>query len=282
MTQPSVTILGAGRMGQGLALALARSGARPALVARRPHPVAPPLVLHPGPRAAAVRQADIVLLAVPDDAISALAEELAAEGAIGPAAVVLHLSGLLDRRALAPLEPSGAALGSLHPLQTIADPAGAPDRFAGAYAAVEGDARALAAGERVATALGMTPIRLSGAAKASYHAGAVMAANYTVVLAGVAERLALAAGVPPDTASRLYLPLVRGAAANLGLGPAAALTGPVRRGDTRTLEAHLAALDEGDRELYRRLGLEALRLARAAGLDPAAAARVESVLAPGD
>jgi predicted short-subunit dehydrogenase-like oxidoreductase (DUF2520 family) len=269
-------------MGQGLALSLARTGASVSLVARHPHPVTPPLVLHPGPRAAAVRDAQVVCLAVPDDAIAALAGELALEGSVGPDLAVLHLSGLLDRTALGLLGPSGAGLGSFHPLQAIADPADAPARFAGAYAGIEGDARALAAAERVARSLGMVPVRLSGAAKPAYHAGAVMAANYTVALAGVAERLALEAGVSPETASRIYLPLVRGAAANLERGPAAALTGPIRRGDTRTIEAHLSALQGDDRELYRRLGLEALRLARVAGLDPATADRVAALLERGD
>ena len=282
MTPPRVTILGAGRMGQGLALALVRAGATVSLVARRAHPVTPPLELFTGPRAEAVRAADIVCLAVPDDAIAALAGELLAEGSVRRETVVLHLSGLLDRRALAPLAPFGAACGSLHPLQAIADPAGAPERLAGAYCGIEGDERALEAGARLAGLLGMTPVRLTGQAKPAYHAGAVMAANYTVALAGVAERLALEAGVPPSTAARLYLPLVRGAAANLELGPAAALTGPIRRGDTRTIAAHLLALQGPDRELYRRLGLEALRLARAAGLDPAVADRIAALLGPGD
>ena len=282
MSPLRLTILGAGRMGQGLALSLARAGASVALVARRPHPVTPPLALHAGPRAAAVHDAQVVCLAVPDDAVAALAGELAEEGSVRAESAVLHLSGLLDRRALSPLVASGAALGSFHPLQTIADPADAPARFAGAYAGIEGDERALAAAERVARALDLVPVRLSAEAKAAYHAGAVMAANYTVALAGVAERLALEAGVPPEIASRVYLPLVRGAAANLGRGPAAALTGPIRRGDTRTVESHLAALGGDDRELYRRLGREALRLARRAGLDPAAADRLAALLERGD
>nr|MBA3556810.1 DUF2520 domain-containing protein [Gemmatimonadales bacterium] len=238
----------------------------------------PPLVLHTGPRAEATLGADLVLLAVPDDAIPSLAAELALQGGIGAAQVVLHLSGLLDRRALSALLHTGAALGSFHPLQTVADPAAAPERLAGAYAGIEGDERAVAAGERLAGAMGMLAIRLSSEGKAAYHAGAVMAANYTVALAGVAERLAVAGGVPAEVAGRLYLPLIRGAAGNLDLGPAAALTGPIRRGDVRTVEAHLAALESEDRELYRLLGLAALRLARQSGLDPAAADRVEAML----
>ena len=278
MTQPAVAIVGAGRMGQGLGLALDRAGWQVRLLARSRHPVVPPLVLHTGPRAEATLGADLVLLAVPDDAIPSLAAELALQGGIGAAQVVLHLSGLLDRRALGALLPTGAALGSFHPLQTVADPAAAPERLAGAYAGIEGDERAVAAGERLAGAMGMLAIRLSSEGKAAYHAGAVMAANYTVALAGVAERLAVAGGVPAEVADRLYLPLIRGAAGNLELGPAAALTGPIRRGDVRTVEAHLAALESEDRELYRLLGLAALRLARQSGLDPAAADRVEAML----
>ena len=278
MTQPTVAILGAGRMGQGLALALRDAGHRVILMSRSSHPVAPPLRLHEGPRGAALRDADVIVLAVPDGAIGELAGELAAEGAVHRRHAVLHLSGLRDRRALAPLDATGAALGSLHPLQTVSDPATAAARFAGAYAGVEGDERALAAAGALASSLHMTPVRIPAEAKAAYHAGAAFAANYTTALVAVAERLAVDAGIHPDVARRLYLPLIRGAAANLEVGPAAALTGPVRRGDVETVVAHLAALGPADRKLYLLLAREALRLAREAGLPEEAAARMADAL----
>ncbi|MBA3497227.1 MAG: DUF2520 domain-containing protein, partial [Gemmatimonadales bacterium] len=115
-------------------------------------------------------------------------------------------------------------------------------------------------------------------AKPAYHAGAVMVSNYAVVLAAVAERLARGAGMPSLEAGAMYLPLMWGAVANLPLGPVAALTGPVRRGDAATVRTHLSALGPVERDLYRALGLEALRLAREAGLDDAAAAAVERAL----
>jgi predicted short-subunit dehydrogenase-like oxidoreductase (DUF2520 family) len=265
-------------MGQGLGLALREAGHRVILMSRSFHPVAPPLRLYEGPRGVALRDADVVVLAVPDGAIGSLAGELAAEGAVQRRHAVLHLSGLRDRRALAPLDGAGAALGSLHPLQTVSDPATAAARFAGAYAGVEGDERALAAAEGLAASLHMTPVRIPAEAKAAYHAGAAFAANYTTALVAVAERLAVDAGIHPDVARRLYLPLIRGAAANLEAGPAAALTGPVRRGDVETVVAHLAALGPADRELYRLLAREALRLAGEAGLPEAAAARMAQAL----
>ena len=279
MSQPRVTIIGAGRMGQGLGLALKRRGYKIALVARTPRDVTPPLMLHQGSRSEATAGAELVLIATPDDAIGSVAAELASEGAITRDQVVLHLSGLLDRNALLPLEETGAGCGSFHPLQSVAEAASAAERLKGAYVGIEGDDRALVAAERLANTLRMIPVRIPAAAKPAYHAGAAFVANYTVALVGVAERLARAAGVPADIAARIYLPLLGGAVANLtAMGPAASLTGAVRRGDEQTIRAHLKALSAEDRTLYRTVSRAAITLAREAGLSEAAAERMEEVL----
>jgi len=260
-----IAIIGAGRMGRGLALALERAGQVVRSLGRDRAPNA-------------THDVQLVLLAVPDGAIPAVAAELAREQAIGAEQVVLHLSGLLDRAALDALTATGAGLGSFHPLQTVADPATAPELLQGAYAGLEGDERALAAGERLATMLGMRPERLAPGAKPAYHAGAVIASNYLVALAAVAERLARRAGVTSTDARSLYLPLMRGTLANLARGPASALTGPIRRGDEATVRRHLAALAPAERQLYRDLGLVTLELAREGGLPEAQAAAIERVL----
>jgi predicted short-subunit dehydrogenase-like oxidoreductase (DUF2520 family) len=263
-----VAIIGPGRMGRGLELALRRAGAEVSLLSRSRRPEES-------------RRATLLLIATPDDAIAGLAGELARDRAVGAHQVVLHLSGLLDRRVLESLAPSGAGLGSFHPLQTIADPSSAPERLAGSYAGLEGDERALAAGERLASALGMRAVRLAPGTKPAYHAGAVIVSNYTVVLADMAERLAREAGIGAEEAAAMYLPLMGGTVANLELGPAAALTGPVRRGDVATVRNHLAVLGKEDGMLYRALGLAALRLAREAGLPAESAAEVERALREG-
>ena len=279
MSQPRVTIIGAGRMGQGLGLALKRRGYKIALVARTPRDVTPPLMLHQGSRAEATAEAELVLIATPDDAIVAVAAELAREGAITRDQVVLHLSGLLDRNALLPLEETGAACGSFHPLQSVAEAATAAERLKGAYVGIEGDDRALVAAERLANTLRMVPVRIPASAKPAYHAGAAFVANYTVALVGVAERLARGAGVSPEIAARIYLPLLGGAVANLNaLGPALSLTGAVRRGDEQTIRAHLKALSPEDRTLYRTVSRAAITLAKEAGLAEGAAQRVEEAL----
>lgn len=252
-------------MGRGLTLALQEAGVEATLLDRTR-------------RSEDTLRAALVLIAVPDDAIGEVAAAIAAGHAVGERHVVLHLSGLLDRHALRALAATGAALGSFHPLQSIADPSTASVRLRGAFAGLEGDDRALETGERLAGALGMHPVRLAPGAKAAYHAGAVIASNYVVVLASVAEGLAREAGVPPAQARALYLPLMQGTVGNLALGPAAALTGPVRRGDAATVRRHLAALTPADRALYRALGLVALAVAREAGLGAAPAAAVERAL----
>lgn len=260
-----IVIIGTGRMGHGLARALREANLRVTLLDRTR-------------RADDTRQATLVLIATPDDAIAQVAAELARDAAIAAGQVVLHLSGLLDRQALDALAPTGAALGSLHPLQAIADPATAAERLRGSFAGIEGDPRALEAGEALAAALGMRAVRLAPGTKPAYHAGAVLASNYVVVLADVAQRLARQAGVGTDAVAELYLPLMRGTVANLAQGPAAALTGPVRRGDAATVRAHLAALGPEERVIYCTLGLVALQIAREAGLEAGLAAAVERAL----
>jgi len=274
-----VAVIGAGRMGQGIALALSRSGAESLLLGRAAKPVTPPLTLRLDDWAGACRAVEVILIATPDAAVPLVAERLLGARCVTAAHSVLHLSGLLTREALHALAATGAGLGSFHPLQTVADPASAPERLRGAYVGIEGDDQALAAAERTALHLGMTPVRIPAEAKAAYHAGATVVANYTVALMGMAVRLAEEAGVSEELAARIYLPLLHGVAGNLDrMTPAAALTGAIRRGDAGTVTAHLAALTDADRLLYAVVGLEALALARRAGLDAGAAAEVEALL----
>jgi len=283
--RPAVGIIGPGRAGVGLALALARTGYTVRLHGRRKKAIPKPLQLTVGaadasPPPAWVAQAGVVILAVRDDAIRPLAEALARGGAVRPEHVVLHLSGVQGQEALGPLVPSRAALGSLHPLQTIADPERAPERLKGAWAAVEGMARALEAAEGIARELGMHPFRITGKAKAIYHAGAVFASNYFVVVQAVAQRLLRHAGLTDADAWQALRPLVEGTLENLSYGqPMDALTGPVVRGDDSTIRRHLESLTKDDALLYRALGRAALELAEKRGMDEATAARVADALA---
>ncbi len=225
----------------------------------------------------ALESAGVILVAVPDDAIEDVAARLREASLAGT--VVLHCSGLRDRTALSVLEGRVAGLGSFHPLQTLAGDSEAAERLRAAYAVLEGDATAVAAGRLLATQLGMRAIEIRGADKPRYHAAAVIVSNYTVALASVAERLAGEAGIPADAAGRIYLPLLEGTWRNLEMrGTTDALTGPIVRGDAGTVRAHLGALDGETRRLYAVLGLEAVKLARRGGLAATRADEIEATL----
>jgi predicted short-subunit dehydrogenase-like oxidoreductase (DUF2520 family) len=212
----SIAVVGAGRLGTALAVALRHAG----------FAVDGPLGRGADPRA------DAVLLCVPDAEIAAAAAALTPrEGAL-----VGHCSGATG------LEPLACHEGfALHPLMTV--PAGAPASvLAGAGCAVAGATpRALAAAERLAARLGMRATRVADADRAAYHAAASIASNFLVTLEGAAERLGATAGV--DRA--LLAPLVRAAVENWAqLGAEAALTGPIARGDEATVERQRAAVQE--------------------------------------
>ncbi|MGH7533483.1 MAG: Rossmann-like and DUF2520 domain-containing protein [Gemmatimonadales bacterium] len=279
MAARAVAVLGAGRMGQALALALRDAGWRSRLFARDPRRVPGSPVEISGDIATAVAGAAVILVAVPDDAIASVAAAL--RGATPPMeAVVLHLSGARDRSALASLEGWAAGLGSFWPIQAIAASPGVAGRFAGAFVGLEGDTVALAAGERLAAALGMSAVRIPSEGKALAHAGAVVASNYLVTLLSVAEGLARASGVDPSIADRIYLPLVRTTLENVAsLGTTDALTGPLARGDVGTVRLHLASLSGPARESYVALGLTTLALAERHGLSKEQAAELRRVLA---
>jgi predicted short-subunit dehydrogenase-like oxidoreductase (DUF2520 family) len=147
---------------------------------------------------------------------------------------------------------------------------------------VEGTDRAVQVAEQLARLAGMRPFRLAASAKVVYHAGAVFAANYLVVVEAVAQRLLTLAGLRGEEAWQALRPLVAGTLENLSAsGPPAALTGPVARGDARTVRRHLAALSPDDAELYRVLGRAALELARRGGMDESSATQMAQALATG-
>ena len=281
--RPGVGLIGPGRAGIGLALALTQAGYTVRLHGRKKKKVPSPLTLTVGDGDSPpdwVASAGVVILAVRDDGIRPLAEALAAARAITADHVVLHLSGVQGQEALGALVSSRAALGSIHPLQTIVEPERAPARLKGSWAAVEGMPRAVEAAERLAQDIGMRPFRIATKAKAIYHAGAVFASNYLVVVEALAQRLLRHAGLTDADAWAALRPLVEGTLENLGrIEPKDALTGPIARGDTATIVRHIESLTFDDGRLYRELGRAALELAQKSGMDEASAERVAEALA---
>ena len=246
-------VIGPGRAGAGIALSLARAGLDVLVHGRTPRPNPPELRASWGGLPPWLDLVDIILIAVQDEAIQPLAQSLV--GKVSSRHTILHLSGVLDSSALAPLSGSGAALGSFHPLQTFTDPESAASRLRGSVASVEGDPRAIAVASDLARCLGMRPVPIAREAKVRYHAGAVFASNYVVAVAEVARQILADAGLPPESAWQGLQGLLRGTFESLQQGlPEQALTGPISRGDAATVRKHLALLSGEQAALYRTLG----------------------------
>lgn len=221
----------------------------------------------------------VLILAVPDDALHDVANEVARIGPAPAPCVALHLSGALSTDVLTPLHTAGYMVGSLHPLQTVADPWSGADRLQGCAYAIAGEPGALRATRTLVAALDGQPLVIPPALRPVYHAAAVFASNYVLAAAAAVARMLAEAGISEEDAVSAALPLMRGTMDNLEeLGLAAALTGPVARGDLDTVRLHLSRLSPRELRLYSALGLETLQLARAVGLDPDRAAAIESLL----
>ena len=266
-------VVGAGAVGTALALRLADRGYPVrAVLCRTPEEaraLADRVSAAVGTDAAAALPADvrIVLLCVPDDAIAAVADRLAAVDHPWARTVVGHTSGARTAAVLAPLAGRAAATFSAHPLQTFA-PGTGPEAFDDIVVAVEGSEEGVLAGRGLARRLGARPVVLSAAEKARYHCAAALASNGLVALMGVVQEILTSAGVEGEAAA-LMAPLVEQTWANLKAGaPESVLTGPVARGDRETVSAHLDALREETPHLvplYAALSTEMTRLAVRSG-----------------
>jgi predicted short-subunit dehydrogenase-like oxidoreductase (DUF2520 family) len=231
-----------------------------------------------------VLEAEILVLAVRDDAVAEVASRLVATGLVGERHVLLHCSGAhAAQEAFASVEGKIGGAGTLHPLRAISDPRTTMRAWKGTVFGIEGDARGRVAATHLATKLGGTPLALDGAGMVRYHAAAAIASNYVVALLDAAVGLLQSAGVDEQAALGALVPLAQSAVANVGdKGLAQGLTGPIRRGDAGTVARHLAALasDPALSELYRVLGRRALGLAQAAGAAaPEDLAAIQTLLA---
>lgn len=283
-----VLIVGPGRMGLALGTALTQARAVEELVfvgrsmEPPPHPLFDGELDHVSYRAGigpVPEGVTAVFLAVPDDVLPQVANELALAGRAPRNCVAFHLSGALSTDVLAPLHGAGYSVGSIHPLQTVADPWSGADRLRGCAYAVAGEPGALAIARELVSALGGRALVVPPTLRPVYHAAAVFASNYVVAAAAVVARTLAEAGIAEADAIAAALPLMRGTMDNIEqLGFGAALTGPVARGDVDTVRLHLSRLSPRERSLYSALGREALHLARAAGLDPARANEIEALL----
>jgi len=226
---------------------------------------------------------DLVVLAVPDDAIASVSESIA----WNPGRAVVHCNGAASCGLLQNAAVAGAEIGVFHPLQSFANPEQATDRLRGCAFRIEASGERLRNWlEEMALALGGHPLTFT-ADPTLYHVSAVLASNYLVTLLDLASTLWPKLGVTREEGLQALLPLVRGTVENVAqIGIPAALTGPIARGDVGTVTHHLAALREVAPlilPVYKQLGLRAVEVALAKGtIGPGEAVRLTRVLSETD
>ncbi len=264
-----VAVVGAGRVGCSIGRALAAKGHRivaastasPSSAGRVRDALGDVPLTSPGDAALG---ADVVVIAVPDDALASVAAVVA--NGLRPGAAVIHTSGL---HGVAPLRPCGPRIAAIHPAQAIPTPKA---DLSGVWFGVTCDAPMSEFSGWFVAQLGGIPLPIAEDQRPLYHAALVMASNFAVAIAGDAEDLL------PDR--RVLGPLLRQTVDNvIQMGADAALTGPIVRGDAGTVRAHLAALPSHLLESYVANARRAVARAVGSGrLDVAGAAAVAAVL----
>jgi predicted short-subunit dehydrogenase-like oxidoreductase (DUF2520 family) len=276
----SVFVLGAGRAGRSLARALVVAGVDVGGVhGRQPDATATPPVTG-GALPESLGSAAIVLVTVRDAQLGDALRQLAS-ARLRPGAVILHASGATDPSEAALLRVQGHGVGTLHPLVPLASPERAVELLRGAWIGIDGDPPAIAAASALATRLGAHALTIPPGEKPRYHAAAVFAANFPVVVAALAERLLEEAGVPEGEARAATVGLMGAAVSNLESGrPHDVLTGPIARGDVESVQGHLAALENDLPALtaYVTLSRAALTLARERGTSAERLAEISAAL----
>lgn len=285
--KPKIGFIGAGTVGTALALQLSQAGYSVVAVTSRSRSSAEGLARRVSRSQvfdlaqAVADAAELVFITTPDDTIA----EVAASLRWHQEQSVVHCSGAASIDILEPARQAGAQVGGFHPLQTFASVDKAIANLPGSTFALEAEEPLLGTLKEMVLALKGRWVRLGPGDKVLYHAAAVMACNYMVTLVKMATDLWQDFGVPTPEATQALLPLLQGTINNLrDVGLPHCLTGPIARGDLRTIHKHLEALEKRPPELlraYRELGLQTIPVALAKGkIDEERAEELRVLLSP--
>jgi predicted short-subunit dehydrogenase-like oxidoreductase (DUF2520 family) len=273
----TIAIIGAGRLGASLGYSLSQRGYTITAISTLTQHSAEESgrLIGQGSlitdNARAARMAETIILAVPDDDIPAVVEELEAEELDWKGKLVFHCSGLHPSCLLQRLASKGALAASVHPNQSFPRKRKDAKAFQGVYFALEGEDQARAKAESIVRDLGGHPFVIKAEDKPTYHAACSVASNFFVALLDVAVNLLQQCGLERDTGRDLLLPLVERTLQNVKkFNTSGALSGPIVRGDHTSVKNHLDALEKFPfyRGTYMTLAAQALEMAKKRGEIP--------------
>jgi predicted short-subunit dehydrogenase-like oxidoreductase (DUF2520 family) len=266
-------IIGTGMVGTAIGFLLKKAGYKitaivdksPSALKRARHYIGGETLRNPQE---AVQKADCILITTSDDLISSACKEIALCPEIKDK-LVFHMSGAGDLDLLDAAKKAGAAVASIHPLQSFSSIDQAIKNIPGSYFAVTADKKAQASAKNIVRDLGGIPFSISSNQKPLYHAAACIASNYLVSLMNTVEAIYQAIGLDKKDAKRAYLPLVYGSLKNIeNSGSITSLTGPIARGDLSTIKKHIMAINKNLPQyssLYSSLGLITVKVAQQKG-----------------
>jgi predicted short-subunit dehydrogenase-like oxidoreductase (DUF2520 family) len=267
-------IIGAGRLGKNIALALSTAQIISSLfICNRSLDSAQQACLDIGFGSSSVEKieylptAELTWICCNDDAINDAVRALNQNTCLEPGSFVIHCSGVLNSTLLAPLKERGCSVASFHPLKAFKTNYLVANAFNQVDCVLEGDDIVCDWLGHAFTALGANPIALQPGAKTTYHAAACIASNYLITLAACSEALFLEAGLSAQQSRRMMINLMQGNLNNLQNTESIreSLTGPLARGDINTILLHLASIENNEiRHLYQAAALSTLPLTQLA------------------
>lgn len=270
-----ISIIGIGRLGGALALALAEKGyeienlyTRKSETAERIYETTNSKILFDNEFDKI--SSDLILITTQDSEIKTVAENLA--GKLRSKPIVLHTSGSLSSDILENLKKIDCAVGSLHPLVSVSNAFLGTARFKDAFFCVEGDEAAVEAAKKIVRDLGGKSFSIETKYKTLYHASAVTACGHLVAVIDTAIEMLSRCGLSETESKEILLPLIKSTVENLKTQTTAeALTGTFARADWETFERHFEILEKEVSiealKIYLLLGEHSLKLAEKQGAE---------------
>lgn len=222
---------------------------------------------------------DLTLIAVPDDKIKIIDQQLKNNPNLNSKSIVVHFSGCQSSKLLVGVRRQGCFVASVHPMHSFAEPRLSITQYAGTYCAIEGHIKALNVLKPLLEQLGAKVFKINSNKKALYHAAGVLASNYLVTLFAHAQNCLTQSGLTSILSDDIIMHLMQNTLTNLKKirRPSQALTGPLQRGDKQTIIQHQNHLPEKTQALYNCLGQSTLELI---DLEPTLKQQLSQILQP--